>query len=120
MSTRVRVRPGDVAHTNVGARRVRSGKRMSALARRDAIAGYLLISPAFLLFLIFIAGPLVGAVALSLFQWDLLTPAQFAGLGNYKLLFSDPVVGQAILNTFVFTFWSIVLHKVWGCCWLWL
>jgi ABC-type sugar transport system permease subunit len=83
---------------------------MSALARRDAITGYLFISPAFLLFLIFIAGPLMGAIALSLFQWDLLTPAQFSGLGNYKLLFSDPVVGQAILNTFVFTFWSIVLH----------
>ena len=83
---------------------------MSSLARRDAIAGYLFISPAFLLFLIFIAGPLIGAIALSLFQWDLLTPAQFTGLGNYKLLLSDPVVGQAILNTFVFTFWSIVLH----------
>jgi multiple sugar transport system permease protein len=85
-------------------------KRVSSLARRDAIAGYLFISPAFLLFLIFIAGPLIGAIVLSLFQWDLLTPARFAGLGNYKQLLSDPVVGQAIWNTFVFTFWSIVLH----------
>ncbi len=79
-------------------------------ARREAIAGYLFLSPALLLFLIFIAGPLVGAIVLSLFQWDLLTPAQFNGLGNYAKLFSDPVVGQAIVNTFVFTFWSLVLH----------
>jgi ABC-type sugar transport system permease subunit len=98
-----------MAQTNVQARRTDS-KRMSTQARRDAITGYLFISPAFLLFLIFIAGPLVGAVALSMFQWDLLTPAQFVGLGNYKLLFSDPATGQAILNTFIFTFWSIVLH----------
>lgn len=107
MSTRVNVRPDETVQTSV---RARSGKRMSALAKRDAIVGYLFISPAFLLFLIFIAGPLLGAIVLSLFQWDLLTPAQFIGLGNYKLLLTDPVVGQAILNTLIFTFWSIVLH----------
>ncbi len=107
MSTRVNARPDETVRTSV---RVRSGKRMSALAKRDAIVGYLFISPAFLLFLIFIAGPLLGAIALSLFQWDLLTPAQFVGLGNYKLLLSDPVVDQAISNTLIFTFWSIVLH----------
>jgi multiple sugar transport system permease protein len=78
--------------------------------RREAITAYLFLSPALLLFLLFIGGPLVAAIGLSLLQWDLLTPAQFAGLSNYAKLFSDRAVVQAILNTFIFTFWSLVLH----------
>ncbi|QBD81585.1 sugar ABC transporter permease [Ktedonosporobacter rubrisoli] len=89
-------------------------KTMTAMERREAITAYLFISPAFLLFLIFIAGPLLGAIVLSLFQWDILTPAQFNGLGNFVKLFSDPAVGQSIVNTFVFTFWSLILHLGFG------
>src|SRR6266566_8292776 len=116
MSIRARLKPdlgvqSDAkAQTGAPDRGAGRNKKISVMARRDAIAGYLFVSPAVLLFLIFIAGPLIGAIALSLFQWDLLTPARFAGLGNYALLFTDPVVGQALVNTFVFTFWSIVLH----------
>ena len=104
------MQPGQKVPTGASRRGVGRRKRISAMARRDAIAGYLFVSPAVLLFLVFIAGPLLGAIALSLFQWDLLTPARFAGLENYTLLFHDPVLGQALVNTFVFTFWSIVLH----------
>ncbi len=114
MSIHIKSDPGMQTDTKSQAgtsdRSAGKSKRISVMARRDAIAGYLFVSPAVLLFLIFIAGPLIGAIALSLFQWDLLTPAHFAGLGNYAQLFTDPVVGQAIANTFVFTFWSIVLH----------
>lgn len=111
MSIRVKsdgkMRSQEIRHVTL--RKPGAGKG-NPMVRREAIVGYLFISPAFLLFLIFIAGPLLGAIVLSLFQWDLLTPAQFAGLNNYKQLFADPVVGQSIVNTFVFAFWSIVLH----------
>jgi ABC-type sugar transport system permease subunit len=85
-------------------------RAMSAMKRREAITAYIFLSPALLLFVVFIAGPLIGAIVLSLFQWDLLTPARFSGLGNYVKLLSDPVVLKAIWNTFVFTFWSLILH----------
>ena len=80
------------------------------LARRETIAGYLFVSPALALFVVFIAGPLLGAVALSLFEWDLLTPARYVGLENYRRLLEDEEAQTAIVNSFVFTFWSIVLH----------
>lgn len=85
-------------------------KRRLTSTFKEAIAAYLFLSPVLLLFLIFIAGPVVSAVVISFFKWDLLSTARFTGLDNYVKLFADPTVLQAIGNTFVFTFWSIVLH----------
>lgn len=74
--------------------------------------GYLFISPALLLFLVFIGGPFVVAIGLSLFRWDMLTPPEFVGLDNFRLLFEDPTLLQAFGNTFVFAFASVVTHVV--------
>ncbi len=81
-----------------------------AVRRREAIVAYALLSPAILLFLTFIAGPLIGAIVLSFFEWDLLTDAEFVGLDNYRKLFTDSAALAAIRNTFVFAFWSLVTH----------
>lgn len=94
-----------------------SGLRSSlpaAARRREAMFAYALLSPAIILFLIFIAGPLFGAVALSLFEWDLLTDAEFVGLDNYRQLLQDRSALTAIRNTFVFAFWSLVTHIGFG------
>lgn len=82
----------------------------SALRRHERIAAYLFLSPTILLFLIFIAGPLVGAIVLSLFEWDMFGSPTFVGLQNFERLTKDATARAAIVNTFVFTFWSIVLH----------
>ncbi len=78
--------------------------------RREIIAAYLFLSPALLLFTVFIAIPFLGAFGLSLFSWDMFTPAQFVGLANYVKLLNDPSAHTAILNTIVFTICSLVLH----------
>ncbi len=82
----------------------------AAVRRREAIVAYTLLSPAIILFLIFIAGPLVGAIALSFFEWNLLTDAEFVGLENYRKLVTDDAALAAVRNTFVFAFWSLVTH----------
>lgn len=82
----------------------------AAVRRREAIVAYALLSPAIILFLVFIAGPLIGAIVLSFFEWDLLTDAHFIGLDNYQKLFTDTAALAAIRNTFVFAFWSLVTH----------
>jgi ABC-type sugar transport system permease subunit len=87
---------------------------MRRQARRETLAGYLFLSPAIILYVVFIAAPLVGAIILSLFQWDLLTPAKFVGLHNYRDLLHDQVARQSVINSFIFTFWSIVLHLGFG------
>lgn len=89
----------------------RKGKpKRTKQQRREIIAAYLFLSPALLLFIVFIAGPFIGAFALSLFSWDMFTSPQFVGLTNYGKLLTDTAVHTAIWNTVVFTFWSLVLH----------
>src|SRR5258708_7135865 len=68
-------------------RAIRKGRpRRTKRQRREILAAYLFLSPALLLFVVFIAGPFLGAFGLSLFSWDMFTPAQFVGLANYGQL----------------------------------
>lgn len=78
--------------------------------RQEILAAYLFLAPALLFFFVFIAGPFLGAFGLSLFNWDMFTEPQFAGLANYAKLLTDASAHTAIWNTLVFTFWSLVLH----------
>jgi multiple sugar transport system permease protein len=91
-------------------RKERARRGALARKRREALTAYLLILPAFILFVAFVAGPLVGSFALSLFNYDLLTPAKYAGLANYRHLIHDPLALQALKVTFVFTAASLFLH----------
>ena len=91
-------------------------RRPPARSRRAGAwyAPYLFVAPALLLFLLFVAGPAVGAIVLAFLNWDLLGSATFAGTDNFTRLFHDPQLRNALGNTFLFTFWSIVLHVVVG------
>ena len=93
-----------------------SRRRHAALVRkrREALTAYLLIAPAFLLFLGFIAGPLIGSMVLSVFSYDLLNPPKYLGLGNYRTLLHDHLALKALEVTFIFTVASLVLHVVVG------
>ncbi|TSD95671.1 sugar ABC transporter permease [Skermania sp. ID1734] len=81
---------------------------------RRSWTGYGFLSPALVLFAIFILGPFVAAIVLSLFHWDMFTPAHFAGLDNYTRLFSDSLFYKALGNTFIFAFASVATHLVGG------
>jgi len=96
------------AHAHRGRRHPPSGGRPSPLA------GWLFISPALLLFLLFILGPFLAAMALSFYSYDLLTPAQFIGLDNFKALLHDELLIKSLGNTFIFAFASVVTHLVGG------
>lgn len=82
-----------------------SGKkrRMSKVARREAIEGYIGILPWAIGFLLFTLIPLLTAVYLSFCYWDLLTPIRWAGLENFKNLFRDVRVGESLYHTFRYT-----------------
>lgn len=88
--------------------------RPSSGGRRMSLAGWLFVSPALLLFLVFILGPFLAAMALSLYSYDLLTPAEFVGLENFRQLATDDLLLRALGNTFVFAFASVVTHLVGG------
>ena len=63
---------------------------------------------------LFVVGPFFYAIFLSFYSWDLLTPAEFVGLENFREMVDDPLLRKALRNTFVFAFASVVTHVVGG------
>jgi len=57
--------------------------------------------------------PIVGAVVVSLLDWDILSPPKYIGLGNYAAIWKDLVEGetlrQVIINTIYFTAGTVPL-----------
>lgn len=54
--------------------------------RRDAAAAYTLLIPSMIGTGIFLLIPVIAVAVLSLFRWDLISPAQFIGFDNYAWL----------------------------------
>jgi len=77
---------------------------------REAIDGYLMILPSIIYFLVFIAGPMIGAFALSFTQWDALRSPKWIGLGNFVKLAHDELFWKSLYNTAYFTVIAIPLH----------
>lgn len=80
----------------------------SALQRSRARAGRLFVVPNLAALLVFMAFPLGYSLYLSFTRADLLRPATFVGLANYRHLLTDPLFGIALRNTVVFTLGSVL------------
>ncbi len=65
--------------------------------------GYLMLAPFMILFIIFILLPVVTAIGLSFTNYNILQPPKWAGITNYRLLFTDDDVFLiALRNTLLF------------------
>ena len=65
-------------------------RAQSLARRREALQGYIFISPWILGFLLFTIGPLLASLYYSFSRYTLLMPVEWAGLANYKAaLFED-------------------------------
>ncbi len=73
----------------------------------DATKFYLLISPWIIGFLVFIAGPMLASVVISLTEWSLLRDPVFVGLDNYRNLFRDSRFTQSLRVTARYTLISV-------------
>jgi multiple sugar transport system permease protein len=69
------------------------------MQRRESFAAYIFLLPSFLLFAIFVLGPIAVCFGLTFFTYDGLSSAKFVGLDNYRTLFHDPLVGTVLVNT---------------------
>jgi len=63
--------------------------RRSSFAKKEALRGYLCISPWVFGFVVFALGPMVFSFFISMTRWDMIKPAQFVGLENYARIFAD-------------------------------
>jgi ABC-type sugar transport system permease subunit len=76
--------------------------------RRDAVLGYLFISPAIIGLVLLVAYPMVSSLYHSFTQWNGLTPAHWIGLANYVQLFTkDPEFWPSLTVTLVWVAVSV-------------
>lgn len=90
----------------------RTGRRSYSLRTREAVAGYLVIAPAVLGFVFFLAGPVITSLVLSLTKYDVLSSPQWVGLGNYRTLAKDPLFWQSLKVTVLAAAISLPLNLV--------
>jgi multiple sugar transport system permease protein len=87
--------------------------RASKYNRREAIAGYLFISPWILGFLIFTLGAMVYSLVISFSNYNLATnTARPIGFSNYQNLFDDPKVALSLGNTLIYALMAVPLEIV--------
>lgn len=74
--------------------------------RAGALAPYLFVVPALLAVLVFLYAPIAGSLAMSVLDWNLLSPdIRFAGAAHYVALAQDGEFAMAARNTA----WYVVL-----------
>ncbi len=84
------------------------------LRRAEVLTAYLFLSPTLIGFVVFIVGPVIAAVVLSTYNWNMINPAEPAGLNNYKQLLSDPRLGSIYLTTFKIAVSTVLLKLFLG------
>lgn len=86
-------------------------------AAREALAGYLFISPWIVGFLLFMGGPILFSLGLSFTKWDVvsgLRGIEYVGLQNFRDMAQDPRLVKATWNTLVYMLISVPLTMALG------
>jgi raffinose/stachyose/melibiose transport system permease protein len=76
--------------------------------------GYLYLLPAFAVFFCFVLLPLAHAAWISLWHWDGLTAATWAGVSNYTEVFSDEELRSAFVHALILLIFYAVLPLLIG------
>jgi multiple sugar transport system permease protein len=91
--------------------------RVKKYNKREAIAGYLFISPWIVGFLIFTLGAMLYSLVISFSNYNLATnSATPAGFDNYAELFNDPKVALSLGNTLFYAVLAVPLEIVFALC----
>ncbi len=92
-----------------------SWREMSKRERREAIHGYVSISPWLIGFLIFTLIPILTSIYYGFTQWSITSAPQWVGLRNYTYMFTeDPLFWQALRVTGNFVLLSLPMKLVVG------
>ena len=85
----------------------------SPMRRREAIEGWLYLSPWVIGFIVFVAGPLVASLYFSFTKYNVLRPPQYIGLKNYVDAFiNDPLFLPSIVRSFYYAALSVPLGLI--------
>lgn len=91
-----------MAHADTATKRQPDPKRTSLGEKtKEAIAGYLYISPFFILFAIFGLFPILFSFYLGFQKWNGLGEMEYIGLQNFKWILSDSLFWTSLSNTLI-------------------
>lgn len=71
------------------------------VSKKERLGIVIFLLPALVLFAVFFIYPIVNVIYMSLFNWNGISDAKFAGLRNYVEIFSDKVFRRSIKNNIV-------------------
>ncbi|WP_199617602.1 carbohydrate ABC transporter permease [Paenibacillus alkalitolerans] len=78
--------------------------------KHQRIGIFLFLIPVSVIFLVYFVYPVGFLLYTSVMKWDSITPMEFVGLRNYRLLFSDGTFTKAMINTVLWGAASICIH----------
>jgi multiple sugar transport system permease protein len=97
--------------TRFGRVQVAEKRRVSSRAR-EAIECYIFMLPVILGLLLFYLGPMIASLYFSFTDYDMLSPAQWVGLENYRALVDDEIFWKSLRVTVMYSAVSVPLVLV--------
>lgn len=85
--------------------------KMSRMKKKEALAGWVCVTPLLIGLALFTAVPMFCSLFWSFFHYDGFTLSP-AGLWNYVQAFQDPEVGASALNTFIYAIVNVPLNLI--------
>jgi multiple sugar transport system permease protein len=87
---------------------------LTRTARQEERAAYLFLSPWLLGLAVFLVGPIIASLVISLTNWNIVSTPQFVGIENYQSMLNDRFFWQSIGVTLRYLALSVPLYMVAG------
>lgn len=112
----MQVEQPSTAKSSIGARATqpRQPAPRIPLLEREHVLAYVLLAPAVITLLVFVAYPFLYGIWLSLTNSKIGIPGHFIGLRNFRAVLDDPIFRRAVGNTFAYTAVTTVFKLVLG------
>ncbi|MGC4107885.1 MAG: sugar ABC transporter permease [Thermomicrobiales bacterium] len=91
-------------------------RRGMTIRRREMLDCYIFILPAVLGLLIFYLGPMIASLYFSMTDYDMLSPAKWVGLQNYRDLLQDEIFWKSLRVTITYSVFSVPLGLALALC----
>jgi len=84
----------------------------SKTENRDTFAFFAFAAPWIIGFLFFTVLPMLISLVISFTKWDILSPPEWIGFGNYKEMFTDSLFWKSMQVTFTYAIFSVPLNVI--------
>ena len=105
-------RAGAAGPVRVAVDAPRQRRPFAAMAQKEALAAYVLILPWIIGAVVFTFGPIIASLYYSFTEYNILQPAEWVGIRNYRDIADDDLFRRSLLNSLYFTVMYVPLHII--------